>query len=116
MPAIFAWRSAKRLTGIAAALCFALMLFTHGSVAADSVERSVLLCGRVLLPSLFPFFIVSSLLGEYLPGSALSRLAGKVFQKLFHLPNLIRENEICFLISKFLLSNLNNISLLIILR
>lgn len=86
MHAIFAWRSAKRLTGIAAALCFALMLFTHGSVAADSVERSVLLCGRVLLPSLFPFFIVSSLLGEYLPGSVLSRLAGKVFQKLFHLP------------------------------
>ena len=86
MPAIFTGKRVKLLGCIFALLCFGGMLLTHVDAAAQAAERSLALCGRVLLPSLFPFFIVSSLMGEYLPASGLSRLAGWPFHRLFHLP------------------------------
>ena len=48
--------------------------------------RSLMLCGKVLLPSLFPFFAVSSLLLTTGTADLLSAWLGKPFEALFRLP------------------------------
>ena len=53
-------------TGCAAALAAGAALLIWPSAAAEGVRRALGVCGEVIIPSLFPFFVL---------GSALSALA-----------------------------------------
>lgn len=77
------WSDGLPLWGL---IGFGVMLLTHGKTASLAAVQALELCGTVLLPALFPFFVVSMLLGDYFPSSGLSRILGAPFQSLFHLP------------------------------
>lgn len=61
-----------------------LILFTKdvSAAAAGAVD----LCARVLLPALFPFFVLSSLCVSTGLGGRISRLAARPMERLFRLP------------------------------
>ncbi|MBR3292820.1 MAG: sporulation protein [Oscillospiraceae bacterium] len=72
----------NRLT--AAAVCTALLaLCLRGSDAAQSAREALSLCAAVIIPSLFPFFVLSNLLGKLglaqRLGAFLSPLAARLF-------------------------------------
>ncbi len=80
-----AWKRGVREGALGLALLAALagLLIWPGEVA-QAGQEGLALCGNVLLPSLFPFFVVSSLtvslgLAEY-PGRLLERLMGPLFR------------------------------------
>lgn len=61
----------------------ALALITLPEEAMDAAREGLRLCGELVLPSLFPFFILSSLMVELGLASALGRAAGRVMTPLF---------------------------------
>ena len=61
-----------------------LILCTKGVSAA--AHRALLLCGRVVIPSLFPFLVLSTLLLSCGPGDALAHLQARPMEVLFRLP------------------------------
>lgn len=67
--------------GLLAALC-ALVLFPEEAVAA--AKDGLSLCARVIIPSLFPFFVLSNLIVELGLAQRLGRLLEPVMQPLFH--------------------------------
>lgn len=54
----------KRSMPIIAALCALLALITASPSVLQSASRGLRLCGELIVPSLFPFFVVSSLLAR----------------------------------------------------
>ena len=68
----------------AALLCVALGLLCFPEEAMDAAQNGVALCGNVIIPSLFPFFVLST----FLVDSGLSRYFGRALQRimqpLFH--------------------------------
>ncbi len=60
----------------------ALMLFPQEGVAA--AKEGLLLCYNVIIPSLFPFFVLSSLVVELGLAGYLGRALERVMQPLFH--------------------------------
>ena len=68
----------KRTTAAFLIFCVALLIL-DGRCAADSAAEALSLCGRVLIPSLFPLFVVCGMLVPQLKGMGfplLSRLLG----------------------------------------
>jgi len=61
-----------------------LILCTKGVSAA--AHRALLLSGRVVIPSLFPFLVLSTLLLSCGPGDALAHLLARPMEVLFRLP------------------------------
>lgn len=54
----------KRMIPTAAVLFFAALLLLHPETATAAMEEGLLLCFRTVIPSLFPFFVVTSLLTQ----------------------------------------------------
>lgn len=54
----------KRTIPTLAVLSFAALLLLHPETAAAAMEEGLLLCFRTVIPSLFPFFVVTSLLTQ----------------------------------------------------
>ncbi len=66
-------------------LAVALLLLLRPQEAADAVRDGLSLCGRTVIPSLFPFFVVISLLLQLGLAESLQRICGAVMGPLFHL-------------------------------
>lgn len=67
-----------------AAAGLAVMLLAQAQTAADAVREGIELCLRAVIPSLFPFFAVSSLLVSLGAAEAAGRLLARPFGRLFH--------------------------------
>lgn len=66
-------------------LAVALLLLLRPQEAAAAVRDGLSLCGRTVIPSLFPFFVVISLLLQLGLAESLQRICGAVMGPLFHL-------------------------------
>lgn len=66
-----------------AAAGLAVMLLAQAQTAADAVREGIELCLRAVIPSLFPFFAVSSLLVSLGAAEAAGRLLARPFRRLF---------------------------------
>lgn len=66
-------------------LAVALLLLLRPQEAAAAVRDGLSLCGRTVIPSLFPFFVVISLLLQLGLAESLQRVCGAVMGPLFHL-------------------------------
>ena len=74
----------KNKLAVFAALCGLFVLITASKVAMEACRVGLRLCVELILPSLFPFFVLSSLLGKLgLPALLGERLA-KPGRRLFH--------------------------------
>ena len=64
-------------------LCFALALVVWPETAMSAMRDGLNLCGNVILPSLFPFFVLSALVVELGMSRCLGRLLEPVMAPLF---------------------------------
>ena len=78
----------KRRILILPVLLFALALLRFPQEAAQAVREGLLLCFETVVPSLFPFFVVVSLLIQLGAAGALQRLFAPFMGPLFHLRGL----------------------------
>ena len=62
-------------------ICGIVLLFMFRVEAADGAENGLLLCGRVIIPALFPF----TALAMFISRSGAASLIGKLFSPLFRL-------------------------------
>ena len=63
-----------------------LLLIIHTKIAEESVRTTLDLCARVLIPSLFPYMVISALLVRTGASDILGKPLASVTEKLFHLP------------------------------
>ena len=70
-------------------LCAALALVLWPGEAMGAMRDGLKLCGNVIVPSLFPFFVLSSLVVEL----GMSRYLGRLFQPV--MAPLFRVNGAC---------------------
>ena len=75
----------RRRLAAAGALLFAAALLLYPQACAQSARQGLLLCGNALIPSLFPFFILSDLLVSLGLCEKAGRALGPVMRPLFHL-------------------------------
>ena len=61
------------------------LILCTGAVSAAAAD-TIVLCGRVVIPSLFPFLVLSSLCLSTGMGRGLCRLLSHPMERLFHLP------------------------------
>ena len=73
----------RRLAWTAALLCAAAALILHPQVCMQAVRDSLALCGETIVPSLFPFFVLSGMVVELGLAGALGRLLERVMWPLF---------------------------------
>ena len=76
----------KKLFQALALLAAFVLLIALPQVAADGVRSALTLCGRVILPSLFPFFVCSNLFLLLGYSARLSARFGGAAAKLLRLP------------------------------
>lgn len=74
----------KRKLPILAALCALFVLITASSRVIDCASAGLRLCGELIVPSLFPFFVLSLLLGKLGFPEALGRQLSPLTEKMFH--------------------------------
>lgn len=67
----------------AGAAAAAVLLLTQAETAAQAVREGISLCLTSVVPSLFPFFVLSSLLTDRTAAQAAERVLGGVFRRLF---------------------------------
>jgi len=78
---------AKLLSALTAVCAFtALILFPDA--VKDSAYEGILLCGRLIIPSLFPFFVVTSMLSELGIARALGRFLSPMTKSVFGVSGL----------------------------
>lgn len=75
------WKGA--LTGLGL-LVWAAALVCKGSESAQAAREGLALCGRVIVPNLFPFFVLSSLAVSLGLAQGLGRLLAPLMEPLFH--------------------------------
>lgn len=75
----------KKAIPTAAVLVLAALLLLRPQEAAAAVRDGLALCGRTVIPSLFPFFVAISLLLQLGLAEALQGVCGAVMGPLFHL-------------------------------
>lgn len=73
----------KRLAPILLVLGALIALMLCSAEAVESAQNGLSLCARVIIPSLLPFFVLSSLLSELGLPRYLGRLAAPLMEKLF---------------------------------
>lgn len=78
----------KLFLPISLALGFAALLVMHPAQAAQAVRDGLILCFQTVVPSLFPFFAVMSLLLKLGLGSLLQPICSGFMGPLFHLRGL----------------------------
>ena len=74
----------KRKLPILAALCALFVLITASSRVIDCASAGLRLCGELIVPSLFPFFVLSLLLGKLGFPEALGQQLSPLTEKMFH--------------------------------
>ena len=74
----------KRKLPIFAALCALFVLITASSQVIVCVSAGLRLCGELIVPSLFPFFVLSLLLGKLDFPETLGRRLSPLTERLFH--------------------------------
>ena len=72
----------KTVFPILATLLFAVLLLACPAAAGTAVQDALTLCVRTVIPSLFPFFIVTGLLVQF----GLDSILRPLCQSLFPLP------------------------------
>ena len=75
----------KRMVLMILSLLFAALLIVHPSEASEAVRGGLSLCARTVIPSLFPFFVVSGLLLRLGAGGMLRSLGSPFMMPLFRL-------------------------------
>ncbi|MBR2895531.1 MAG: sporulation protein [Oscillospiraceae bacterium] len=75
----------KKVFSVLAVLLFAALLLTHPDTMANGVREGISLCTQTVVPSLFPFFVVTSLLLSLGVDSDLQGLCGPMMQPLFQM-------------------------------
>lgn len=75
----------KKTLPAAAVLAVAALLLLRPQEAAAAVRDGLTLCARTVIPSLFPFFVVISLLLQLGLAEALQGVCGAIMGPLFHL-------------------------------
>lgn len=75
----------KKWMPVTAVLAIVVLLLLRPQEAAEAVRVGLALCGRTVIPSLFPFFAAISLLLQLGAAEALSGLFWPVMQPLFRL-------------------------------
>ena len=75
----------KRIFPLAAALGTGALLLLRPETAAGAVREGLALCFRTVIPSLFPFFVVASLLLHLGLADYLQRACGPFMGPMFHL-------------------------------
>lgn len=76
-----------------AGICFIIM-FAYSEVAIQSARNALALCAKTVIPSLFPFIILS----EMIVHSGLGNAIGKPFQKIFNKLFGISSPSVCAVI------------------
>ncbi|MCD8382123.1 MAG: sporulation protein [Clostridiales bacterium] len=74
---------ARRLIA-GAVVVFALALLLFPQAGGDAARAGLALCGEVILPALFPYFVLSGLAVRLGLGQRLARLLDPVMEPLFH--------------------------------
>lgn len=69
-------------TGIIFAAALGLCVLLNPTVSTSAVIDALNICGKIVIPSLFPFLIISS----FIMGCNLPKNSGKIFSKIFKLP------------------------------
>ena len=77
------WRPALLALGAAAA---GVLVLARGAEAAQGVRRGLELCGGIVIPSLFPFMVLSAFLTKSGLSRVLGRPVGLISRPLFRLP------------------------------
>lgn len=62
------------------------IFFVETPVIIKCAKDSLLICGRIIIPSLFPFMVISSLLLLFGIDRLFDKLFGKIFEKIFKAP------------------------------
>ena len=75
----------KKLLPVIPVLGVAALLLLRPQESAAAVRDGLTLCGRTVVPSLFPFFVVISLLLQLGLAEALQGVCGKIMGPLFHM-------------------------------
>ncbi len=75
-------------TAVLQLLCaaFAIGLVLWGKDTAQAAQQALVLCATVVIPSIFPFFIASSMINESGLSARLGRLLSRPMSALFRLP------------------------------
>ena len=79
-------RGARFMPAAALALLFTAGLFIKGPEAAGGAVSGLLLCGQIVIPSLFPFMAAALFISKSGLADLMGRLAGPVAPRLFKLP------------------------------
>lgn len=74
----------RRIPWVVMALTLTAALLLWGDAAAEAVRQGIELCFSSVIPSLFPFFVASSLLIALGAGQWAERRLGGLFRHLFH--------------------------------
>ena len=69
------------------ALLMVVLLVSHSQLTMEHMRRGMLICVRTMIPSLFPFMVVSELIVKSGAGAMLSRYPAIVFRPLLGLPS-----------------------------
>ncbi len=72
-----------------------LLTFRHSEIAISSMSDGMRLCTSTVIPALFPFMVLSELLVSSGAAELVSRIFGRIFEKLF---GIRREGCIAFLL------------------
>ena len=67
-------------------VCLAIVLLGRSQAAAQGVRDGLTICGQVIIPSLFPFMVLSAFLACSRAGTVLERLLQPICRHIFHLP------------------------------
>ena len=79
----------KKLIPRLSALLFllaAILLLIYSAPVRKGVSAGMESCAAVLIPSLFPFMVLSGVLGESRAADSIQRILGPVVKRFFHLP------------------------------
>jgi len=63
-------------------------LLLNPTIAAAGISNGLLICRDAILPSLFPFFVLTELWTKLGYAESLSRLSAPLMEKIFHLPGV----------------------------
>ena len=76
----------KRSVTLFSLLTTAVMFLLHAQTSASAIVNGLQICCKSILPSLFPFFVVTNLWISLGYGEQLSCAAAPIMTRMFHLP------------------------------
>lgn len=85
----------KKAVGILFVLYFIAVMLTNPAQSIEAAKRALLLCGNALIPSLFPFFVFSSLLIQFGFARVLAKPMAHIMHPLFGVSG---SGALCFIL------------------